>query len=666
MSPTLAPWEEAQQAAPSDSTPPWEEAAKAAPAQRPPQNPSSDFMAVPNPKGLVEPGNLPIWNRPTVQNADGTHSSEYSTSFQDEKGREVLVPTVVNGKFLTPDGAKPPEGSAAEKAMFRAAWQNYLKTGQHLGAFDSPDNADAYAQQLHTRDQRARITTAPSAQLPTGNLQAAPQPGILDRARASVANSLVGRAFGMEPTETEEEQQRTGDRTQLPQLPDWANKPLPAPGATTPIQKATEQQIGQFRAQHPIIGGVEKGVETTAEGLRSPANLALLAAAPESRIISAFFASQAAKGAYDSAEQAYQAFRQGKNAEAAQYATEAGLSGIVGALAGRHALKGAFPVDTGRPSVTEPTQVPREPARLGAGPQPEYQGEPQAPPQPAGIPDAEVAPWEEAARAQLTAKAGPTNDRTTPPPVNPDTARTRVAPTQFAQPAAVPDRGVLVDQQGNALVSRPGLPPPVETAGRKTPIIPSPAKPAPPVQTAPTPPPQMGSQAAMVRPTVQASTAPEAVRQSAEGQQPQLEGIVKQVAAGVPGAELEGSRVKTADSIANKEDRGKPVETTTDVLGARVSAPAEAQPQLEAKIEQQLPVVSKDKIDSNGLEATQYGVKTGKPGEPNQVSELQVVTPEQATAMKATDDLYDQQKKALAAGDKAKADEIGEENRGRV
>src|SRR5208337_4266672 len=72
--------------------------------------PNSQFMATPNAAGLLEPGNLDISNRPVVQNADGSHSTEYSTSFE-ENGREVLVPTVVNGKFLTPDGKKPPEGS---------------------------------------------------------------------------------------------------------------------------------------------------------------------------------------------------------------------------------------------------------------------------------------------------------------------------------------------------------------------------------------------------------------------------------------------------------------------------------------------------------------------------------------------------------------------------
>ena len=91
-------------------------ASSAPPAPQASAGDVSQFMAVPNAQGLAEPGNLPIWNRPVVQNADGSHSSEYSTSFEQD-GKEVLVPTVVNGKFLTPDGKKPPEGSAAEEAM---------------------------------------------------------------------------------------------------------------------------------------------------------------------------------------------------------------------------------------------------------------------------------------------------------------------------------------------------------------------------------------------------------------------------------------------------------------------------------------------------------------------------------------------------------------------
>jgi hypothetical protein len=131
-------------------------AATPAPASSPAQGGKSQFMAIPNPKGLREPGNIPIWDRPTVQNADGTHSSEYSTSFRDEKtGNEVLVPTVVNGKFLTPDGKKPREGSSEEKAMFQKAWQHYLQTGENLGKFDNPHDADSYANVLHNRGNQS-------------------------------------------------------------------------------------------------------------------------------------------------------------------------------------------------------------------------------------------------------------------------------------------------------------------------------------------------------------------------------------------------------------------------------------------------------------------------------------------------------------------------------
>src|SRR6266516_2238179 len=74
----------------------------------------------PQPAGLLEPGNLNLSGRPVIQNADGSHSSEFSTSFGTDKG-EVLVPTIVNGKFLTPDGTKPLKGSKQEQQMYARA-----------------------------------------------------------------------------------------------------------------------------------------------------------------------------------------------------------------------------------------------------------------------------------------------------------------------------------------------------------------------------------------------------------------------------------------------------------------------------------------------------------------------------------------------------------------
>src|SRR5438874_12776900 len=72
------------------------------------------------PAGLVEPGNLNLSGRPVIQNADGSHSSEYSTSFGTDKG-EVLVPTIVKGRFLSPDGTKPLKGSRQEQQMYARA-----------------------------------------------------------------------------------------------------------------------------------------------------------------------------------------------------------------------------------------------------------------------------------------------------------------------------------------------------------------------------------------------------------------------------------------------------------------------------------------------------------------------------------------------------------------
>lgn len=84
------------------------------------------------PKGLVEPGNIDLNKRPIVKNSDGSISTERSLSFE-ENGKEVLIPTVVDGKIL--DG--------------KAAIEHYRKTGEHLGKFDNPADADAYAERLH-------------------------------------------------------------------------------------------------------------------------------------------------------------------------------------------------------------------------------------------------------------------------------------------------------------------------------------------------------------------------------------------------------------------------------------------------------------------------------------------------------------------------------------
>lgn len=71
------------------------------------------------------------------------------------------MPSVVNGRFMTPDGKIPPLGhedangkyirTPQQQAMEDRAWEHYKQTGEHLGKFSSADNADAYAEILHNR-----------------------------------------------------------------------------------------------------------------------------------------------------------------------------------------------------------------------------------------------------------------------------------------------------------------------------------------------------------------------------------------------------------------------------------------------------------------------------------------------------------------------------------
>ena len=101
--------------------------------------------------GMIQPGNIKLNNRPVVKNDDGSESTEYSVSIANGKGQEVLLPTIVDGRFLTPNGKIPIHDSKEEKEMFRAAWQHYLQTGEHLGIFDTPEHANSYANIVHNR-----------------------------------------------------------------------------------------------------------------------------------------------------------------------------------------------------------------------------------------------------------------------------------------------------------------------------------------------------------------------------------------------------------------------------------------------------------------------------------------------------------------------------------
>jgi hypothetical protein len=87
-----------------------------------------------NAEGLMVPGNINTHRRPVVRNADGSISTVRSMTFTNPDGSAVLVPSVIEGRGIV----SPQE-----------AFKYYQQTGQHLGIFDTPDNADAYAKSLH-------------------------------------------------------------------------------------------------------------------------------------------------------------------------------------------------------------------------------------------------------------------------------------------------------------------------------------------------------------------------------------------------------------------------------------------------------------------------------------------------------------------------------------
>jgi uncharacterized protein YerC len=87
--------------------------------------------------GQYGKGNIDLYNRPIVTNSDGSISTVRSMSFE-ENGKEILIPTVVNGRVVSDD----------------EAIDYYHRTGEYLGKFNSVKEADDYAEKLHEDQEK--------------------------------------------------------------------------------------------------------------------------------------------------------------------------------------------------------------------------------------------------------------------------------------------------------------------------------------------------------------------------------------------------------------------------------------------------------------------------------------------------------------------------------
>lgn len=135
-----------------------------------------------NPYGY---GNIDLRKRPSFKNEDGSISTVSSMSF-NEDGKEVLIPTI---DFVD---------NKAVRLSDQEAIDRYRKTGEYLGKFNSIEESNKYAEELH-RDQDYYFNFQPT--LVQGGHQLVQGHGVTDEDK-EIAKQMYDQVAEYEARET--------------------------------------------------------------------------------------------------------------------------------------------------------------------------------------------------------------------------------------------------------------------------------------------------------------------------------------------------------------------------------------------------------------------------------------------------------------------------------